>query len=409
MNVGKFYFLSVIILLASLVGYSFLYHEIPKTSGRIEHVRFVDDNSLPFPLSNVQAAKGESQQNISTNLNSALQQTIVLGKGTPFSMAFDPATSILYIVSPSETGDKIQNMIYVIDTNKNQISDTIKIGDAKRDFLRDIAVDPASGTLYVTGEYRIVKSGIVYEYDSAYVINPKTKVYKRISLYSEPEEGKEGDLSGIAVDEKANKVYVGSLYPEGGNPGIYVINPNKANATGIIKSWESGVKDLLVNPNSHEIVAAAKYDNLISIVNGSTTQVTKNITVNDPIAISADPSGDSIFAASGSEEMVMLNLSTGKNTSTSVGPYIQDISFNPFSNIVYAVSTNKSMHFSPDSSNSVSRLAAVDPKTGVIRHVYEIQDGLSKVESNPSTGAVYILGYDDSHAKLFILKPEKNN
>src|SRR5215510_13155535 len=214
MNVGKFYFLSVIILLASLAGYSFLAHEIPKNSGRIEHVQFVDDNSLPFPLSNVQAAKGESQQNISTNLNSALQQTIVLGKGTPFSMAFDPSTSILYIVSPSETGDKIQNMVYVIDTNKNQISDTIKIGDAKRDFLRDIAVDPASGTLYVTGEYRIVKSGIVYEYDSAYLINPKTKVYKRISLYSEPEEGKEGDLSGIAVDEKANKVYVGSLYPE---------------------------------------------------------------------------------------------------------------------------------------------------------------------------------------------------
>ena len=30
--------------------------------------------------------------------------------------------------------------------------------------------------------------------------NPKTKRYNRISVYYEPEEGKEGDLSEIGVD-----------------------------------------------------------------------------------------------------------------------------------------------------------------------------------------------------------------
>lgn len=351
------------------------------------------------------AAVKLSEQNATNISNSPLIGGILLGKGKPFSMALNPVTNMLYIVSPDGSDSNFQNTIYVFDVNKNMISDTIKIGDPKRDFLRDITVDSAAGQIYVTGEYRINKAGIIYEYDSLYLINLKTKAFKRISLYSEPEEGKEGDLSGIAMDENAKRIYVGSLYPEGGNPGMYIIDLVKARVSGMINKWESGIGDILVSPQTHQIVAVAKYDNMLSIINGSTDKIIQNITVNDPIRASSDISGKTIYLASGSGEIKILDLSTGNITSEPVGLYLQDLSFNPYNNLLYTSLVNKTMQFSLNNSGTVSKLIVLDPKTGVIDRVYESQAVLNKILPDPSKGIVYVLGYDKSKAKLFIVNP----
>ena len=88
---------------------------------------------------------------------------------------------------------------------------------------------------------------------------------------------------------------------------------------------------------------------------------------------------------------------------------MQDISFNPYNNLVYVSSVNKTMQFSSNKSGSVGKLIALDPKTGVIDQVFESEAVLGKVLSDPSTGIVYVLGYDNSKAKLFIIKPNKIN
>jgi hypothetical protein len=386
MSTGRYSYVPIIIFLIALATLAIIYNGFLET-----------------------AAVAMSKQNATNILNSTMQGVIDLGKGKPFSMAFDPVTSILYVVSPSDLNGNFQNMIYVVDAKKDIISDTIKIGDSKRDFLRDIVVDPVTGGVYATGEYRINKAGVTYEYDSLYLINSKTKAYKRISLYSEPEEGKEGDLSGIAADQKTKTIYVGSLYPEGGNPGMYIIDPVKARVSGMLDKWESGIKDILVNPRSHQIVAIAKYDNLLSIINESTNQIVQNITVNDPIAITSNLSGTALYLASGSGEIKTIDLSTGNNASKPVGLYVQDISFNPYNNLVYVSSVNKTMQFSSNKSGSVGKLIALDPKTGVIDRVFESEAVLGKILSDPSTGIVYVLGYDNSKAKLFVIKPNKIN
>jgi hypothetical protein len=48
----------------------------------------------------------------------------------------------------------------------------------------------------------------------------------------------------------------------------------------------------------------------------------------------------------------------------------------------------------------------MNPITGVAKDVYQSQSVLSKIISNPSSGTVYVLGYDDENSRLFILKPK---
>jgi hypothetical protein len=47
----------------------------------------------------------------------------------------------------------------------------------------------------------------------------------------------------------------------------------------------------------------------------------------------------------------------------------------------------------------------MNPVTGIANDVYQSHSVLSKIISNPSSGAVYVLGYDDKNSRLFILKP----
>ena len=224
MFAGKFLLVLLFFLCMSLTTSSITASTSQKTS--LEGSQLIGSNDT-------RTVNGEALQTRDINssqddglsiLNATLKGMIPLGKGKPLSMAINPSINTLYVISPSELDGKLQNVIHVIDVAKNKKIDIIKIGDPEHDFLRNIAVDPISGTLYVTGEYRVNKQAVTYEYDSLYFINPNTKDYKRLSLYSEPEEGKEGDLSGVATSPTSKVIYVGSLYPEGGNPGIYVVD-----------------------------------------------------------------------------------------------------------------------------------------------------------------------------------------
>jgi DNA-binding beta-propeller fold protein YncE len=298
-------------------------------------------------------------------------------------------------------------VIHVIDGAKNKKIDIIKIGDPEHDFLRNIAVDPINGTLYVTGEYRVNKEAVTYEYDSLYFINPNTKDYKRLSLYSEPEEGKEGDLSGVATSPTSKVIYVGSLYPEGGNPGIYLVDGRTDRVTTMIDKWESGIQDIIVNPDSHEIYAIAKYDNLLSIINDSTNTISKNITTKDPISMSFDSERHALFVANGYGEVSTIDLFSGKNTTSLVEPYLQDISYDPSTKQLYIIVLNKTMQLSKDNSGPVSKVIGLDTVSGKYFTVFETDAILTNVISHPSSGIVYVSGSDANNSKLYILKPGK--
>jgi DNA-binding beta-propeller fold protein YncE len=308
-------------------------------------------------------------------------------------------------VSPSDVDRNVRNLIYVIDSNENKVIDTIKVGSADHDFLRDVAVDSNSGMIYATGEYRVEESGVTYENDSIYFIDPKTKQADRISVYGEPEEGKEGDLSKIAVDPSLKLIYVGSLYPEGGMPGLYVVDPAKNDVKTMIDRWESGVSEVLVDPISHELIVTAKYDNLVSLINSSTSEISKNVSIVDPVATSWDPEG-SIYVATGSGNISVIDPISGKANNHFVGSSVQDLSFDPKARMLYITSINKTVQLTPNSSEPIGKLMVMNPTTGVANVIFQSEAALTKTITNPSSGTVYTLGYDDKNSKLFILKPQ---
>jgi len=407
MFAGKFLLVLLFFLCMSLTTSSITASTSQKTSL---------EGSQPIGKNDTSNVDGETLQTKEINssqddslsiLNATLKGMIPLGKGKPLSIAINPSINTLYVISPSELDGKLQNVIHVIDGAKNKKIDIIKIGDPAHDFLRNIAVDPISGTLYVTGEYRVNKQAVTYEYDSLYFINPSTKDYKRLSLYSEPEEGKEGDLSGVATSPTSKVIYVGSLYPEGGNPGIYVVDGRNDRVTTMIDKWESGIQDIIVNPDSHEIYAIAKYDNLLSIINDSTNTINKNITTKDPISMSFDSERHALYVANGYGEVSTIDLFPGKNTTSLVEPYLQDISYDPSTKQLYIIALNKTMQLSKDKSGPVSKVIGLDTISGKYFTVFETDATLTNIITHSSSGIVYVLGSDANNSKLYILHPGK--
>jgi DNA-binding beta-propeller fold protein YncE len=407
MFAGKFLLVLLFFLCMSLTTSSITASTSQKTSlVGSQHIGINDTSTVDGKALQTRDINSSQDDSLSI-LNATLKGTIPLGKGKPLSIAINPSINTLYVISPSELDGKLQNVIHVIDVAKNKKIDIIKIGDPEHDFLRNIAVDPISGTLYVTGEYRVNKEAVTYEYDSLYFINPNTKDYKRLSLYSEPEEGKEGDLSGVATSPTSKVIYVGSLYPEGGNPGIYVVDGRTDRVTTMIDNWESGIQDIIVNPDSHEIYAIAKYDNLLSIINESTNTISKNITTKDPISMSFDSERHALFVANGYGEVSTIDLFSGKNTTSHVEPYLQDISYDPSTKQLYIIALNKTMQLSKENSGPVSKVIGLDTVSGKYFTVFETDATLTNVITHPSSGIVYVLGSDANISKLYILQPGK--
>jgi hypothetical protein len=58
------------------------------------------------------------------------------------------------------------------------------------------------------------------------VIYHSSTLIRRIRLYGEQEEGKEGDISSIAIDVHTGKIYAGIRYFQGGLEGVFIIDKN---------------------------------------------------------------------------------------------------------------------------------------------------------------------------------------
>jgi hypothetical protein len=63
------------------------------------------------------------------------------------------------------------------------------------------------------------------------------------------------------------------------------------------------------------------------------------------------------------------------------------------------------MQLSSNSSGTIGKIMVMSPVTRVANDVFQSHSVLTKIISNPSSGAVYVLGYDDKNSRLFILKP----
>jgi YVTN family beta-propeller protein len=327
--------------------------------------------------------------------------SIILGKDKPLSVAFDQKSGKIYGIFATSTGEK--NLIYVIDTAQNKVIDTIKIGSQKNDILSNIALDPDRGVIYATGQHLVNENDTTVAFDTLYVINSTDNKFKRIQLYGEPEEGKEGSLVGISVNPVTNMIYIGSLYPEGGKPGMYVIDGNTLQPVHLDK-WQYGIKDILLDPESHLLYAGAKYDNIISVMNESNNEIVYNITTESPIAMTLNKEKEILYEAGSNGKVNAFDLSSKKNISSIPGEFVKNILYNPSDKLLYLIDQNVTNILSKNSNTTKSTALAVNMTNNIINK-FETDFIVDNIIANPSTDQVFLLGYDGKNSKLFIIKP----
>lgn len=251
-------------------------------------------------------------------------------------------------VASNNVSDSIYScsVIYVLDGKTDQIIDIIRLRPGEQ--IHDMDIDPHEGKIYATGEYnyQVNYSGgnreqIQYEDDVVYIISninhtgkENTRSYsaidnnntQKITLYGEIEEGKEGDMSDIAIHTNTNTIYAGIRYFQGGREGIFIMpdnsridsnlngvnNNNFSNTIKFIRLGNTGPEQILVNDQMNTIYVLLEYDDFIAVLD-SNNMIKEEIILQNPRAMSINPSTGLLYVASGESFWFnVIDMSTNK-------------------------------------------------------------------------------------------------
>jgi hypothetical protein len=343
---------------------------------------------------------------LQNNMNSTgfVSTSIInVSKGIPISLGANPNSNSIYVISSSGPNKASNNVIYKIDGTKNKVVDTIKVGTPQNTFLKDIAVDSLHNKIYLSGAFQIKKNNTVYEYDTLFIVNPTDKSTKKLLLYSEREEGKEGDASDISINSKTGRIYVGSLYPGGGNPGMYVISFGKNNKVIThLRVGESGVENIVIDQIKNNIYASAPYDNMINILNADLKKTT-NITVHSPGFLSINSLKNKLYT-SDPKGLITISMPSNKVISTMTGCFSHSV-FNPSNNKLYVIRESCPR----GASLSVYKVLEIDGTTGKIQKTFPIPKGydIKDIALNTKSNSLYMLYWnkDAKASQLMVLVP----
>jgi hypothetical protein len=128
---------------------------------------------------------------------------------------------IIYVNGTSERNSpRSKSTITIYHSVLREIIDTISIGTEAT--ISHMFYDRESGLLFAAAG---VKNGERIE-DSILIIDPVSQQVYKIWLGSDESEGKEGAVGSLVVysfNKKKGIIYAASVYAEGGNPALYVI------------------------------------------------------------------------------------------------------------------------------------------------------------------------------------------
>jgi DNA-binding beta-propeller fold protein YncE len=300
--------------------------------------------------------------------------------------------------------------------------------------------DPHSGKLYAAGEYNYqnrtepVEYG--YEDDVVFIINQTNYVnntngnglsqtitsndIERIRLYGEPEEGKEGDMSSIAV--YSDKIYAGIRYFQGGEEGVFVINNNDSYGAGIIDEKSNstnkdmikfiplggtGPDQILVDDKRNIAYASLEDDNFIAVINGTNNSVQEKIILQEPRAMSINPSIEKLYVASGDGDWFnVIDTKTNKVISATQIAHPVASLVNNITNQVYVVDCSlcDNVHMY-DFINGTSIYELNGTGSIINWKTYEdVKLVENEVAINPFTKKLYAIGTDESDlANLYVI------
>jgi hypothetical protein len=320
------------------------------------------------------------------------------------------------------------SVIYVLDGETDKIIDIIRLRSGEE--IHNMDIDPRMGRIYATGEYNYRADDsegngeqIQYEDDAVYIISnisystkDNTRAYsdtnntERITLYREIEEGKEGDMSDIAVDTNTNTIYAGIRYFQGGREGIFIIPNNSqidsklngtdnnnylSNTIKFIPLGNTGPEQILVNDQMNTIYVLLEHDDSIAIIDGSNKMIKEEIILQNPRAISINPTTGLGYVASGESHWFnIIDMNTNKaiaaNTQIS---YPIASAVDNITGKVYVAECLDCDNFDFTNGTSIYELAS-DGST-ITWNTYEnISIEENGLATNPFTSKLYAIGTD---------------
>lgn len=304
------------------------------------------------------------------------------------------------------------SFISILDGNTDQIIDEIRLRYGELIHATDI--DRHSGNIYAAGEYNYLKNDttngeepVQYEDDVVYIIKSNDKNQtsigiQRIKLYGEIEEGKEGDMSAIAVDARtgaADTIYAGIRYFMGGREGVFVIDESSSADIPItikfIPLGDTGPDQILVNNLTNTIYTSLEYDNFISLIDSSNNTVKEEIILQQPRAMSINPSEGLLYVASGDSNWInVVNMNTSKviASNTRISYPVASVVDN-VTGRVYVANCLKCDDFDFTIGSSIYEL---DSSGSTLNwETYDNVDiGENGLAINPSTNKLYVVGTD---------------
>jgi hypothetical protein len=382
-----------------------------------------------------------------TEENFEIIKVMPFNNTNPSSIIVEPISDLIYIsvrpdysynnLSQSCFGQVSNNMsdsisscsvIYVLDGKTDQIIDMIRLRPGEQ--IHNMDIDSRAGKIYATGENNYLVNDsegngeqILYEDDVVYIISntnysgrDNTRSYsasdnndtQKIKLYGEIEEGKEGDMSDIAVDTNTNTIYAGIRYFQGGREGIFIIpdnsridsnldgvnNNNLSDTIKFIPLGNIGPEQILVNDKMDTIYVLLEQDDSIVVLD-SNNIIKEEIILQNPRAMSINPPKGLLYVASGESFWFnVMDMSTNKviavNTQIS---YPIASAVDNITSEVFVAECLECDNF--DFTNGTSIYELDSDGSTITRNTYEnINIEENGLAVNPFTSKLYAIGMD---------------
>ncbi|MGC1132275.1 MAG: hypothetical protein WA941_05600, partial [Nitrososphaeraceae archaeon] len=320
--------------------------------------------------------------------------------------------------------------VYILDGNTDQTIEVIRLRNGE--LIHDIDINHFSGKIYAAGEYNYYfpndiaademnEEPIQYEDDVVYIIDDKNYSdtgynvlnqalsndgIKRIKLYGEVEEGKEGDMSSIAVDTHTDKIYAGIRYFEGGRTGVFIIDGSSniytPNTIKFLPLGETGPDQILVNNKTNTIYASFKDDDFVSLINGSNNREIEKIILQQPKAMSINPRDGLLYVAGGDGFWFnVINMNTTKviasNTEINY-PIASAVTGTTMTGRIYVADCLQCGHYNFAHGTSIYELDN-NGSTLNWRTFNDINIEENELAINPYTNKLYAIGTDIQSGK----------
>jgi DNA-binding beta-propeller fold protein YncE len=198
------------------------------------------------------------------------------------NVAVNPNTNMVYVTATNGS----DRVVSIIDGTTNQIVRHIPVD---YDSTSAIAVNPNTNMVYAASDS---------ENTISIIDGTTNQIVGHVEI-----NGHSGD---IAIDPIHNRIYAGKVSP---NEPIAIIDGDK---NVIVDHIGIGyVTESIVNPNTNMVYAASKYENTISIINGTTNQIVGHIPAldyNERSAIAVNHNTNTIYvtATNGSDRVVSI-------------------------------------------------------------------------------------------------------